>query len=523
MNTIKNIVVHTLCLLAIVSCTKTDDKNPIVPSSVEIEADGESGSFVEGDEIGFYMTSSSESGTQNLSGERYCDNVKFTLIGNRFISNPAIYFPEDNAAYNDMYAYAPYKESLIPAGSSQAEVSVSADQNEVSEGNDFRVAVKRDVLATSGKPSLAFKHIFTKINLRIAPGGYYESVEEIPSSRSVTVKGVKVSGVYDFENNTFAAGGEATDLIPGGEWKADGSLLSGVSFILPPQRIVAGEVFLEMMMGDDSFLLKPETEIELQAGTEVNLTVKLNADFAGVLVNMDLDITEWENGNDFDMSEEEVLPPASDEVTDIDGNVYSIVRIGKQYWMESNLRTTHYNDGTPLTKSEDVSLWRGYTDEGAYVAYDYDESDLSRCGYLYNRYAVETDRICPDGWHVPTTTDWDKLGKALGGVIDDYHSWTGIATSMKSVDGWDGGHNGNNSSKFNAYPVGYLYCIVTEEGKEISRFYDKGSGARFWSATALSGATSFVRAVMAVDPDDAMSRFIASNENGYSVRCVHDF
>jgi membrane protein implicated in regulation of membrane protease activity len=35
-------------------------------------------------------------------------------------------------------------------------------------------------------------------------------------------------------------------------------------------------------------------------------------------------------------------------VKDIEGNAYAIIKIGDQWWMAENLKTTQYRNGTPI-------------------------------------------------------------------------------------------------------------------------------------------------------------------------------
>ena len=94
-------------------------------------------------------------------------------------------------------------------------------------------------------------------------------------------------------------------------------------------------------------------------------------------------------------------------VTDFDGNVYDTITIGTQVWMVENLRTIHYNNGTYIPNVTD-STWQKLS-TGAYCWYNNNVIFKDTYGALYNWYAVNTGKLCPTGWHVPTDDEWTTL------------------------------------------------------------------------------------------------------------------
>lgn len=105
----------------------------------------------------------------------------------------------------------------------------------------------------------------------------------------------------------------------------------------------------------------------------------------------------------------------TDGTVDVDGNVYKTVTIATQRWMAENLKTTKLNDGTSIPNVTDGKAWKNLTTPG-YCWYDNDPKYYGNTyGALYNFYAVETNKLCPTGWHVPTDAEWDILIDHLGG------------------------------------------------------------------------------------------------------------
>ncbi len=99
-------------------------------------------------------------------------------------------------------------------------------------------------------------------------------------------------------------------------------------------------------------------------------------------------------------------------VTDIDNHTYRVIRINTQNWMAENLRTGHYNDGTPIPNVTGNDGWYDMT-EGAWASYKNASEHDNTYGRLYNWYAVSTGKLCPKGWHIPTESDWQVLAEYL--------------------------------------------------------------------------------------------------------------
>ena len=96
-------------------------------------------------------------------------------------------------------------------------------------------------------------------------------------------------------------------------------------------------------------------------------------------------------------------------VTDYDGNKYNTVTIGSQCWMRENLKTTHFNDGSEIPN---VTMnWYGKTPRYCWPDNDPDLKDIY--GAFYNWYTVQTGKLCPIGWHVPSDSEWHQLALYL--------------------------------------------------------------------------------------------------------------
>lgn len=137
-------------------------------------------------------------------------------------------------------------------------------------------------------------------------------------------------------------------------------------------------------------------------------------------------------------------------ITDIDGNTYSIIQIGTQTWLGENLKTTKHNDGTALPLVKDSIAWSNLTTPG-YCWYNNNvATNKATYGALYNWYTVNTGKLCPIGWHVPSNGEWITLTTFLGG-----ESVAGGKLKETGTTHWESPNTGaTNESGFTSLPGG---------------------------------------------------------------------
>jgi len=207
--------------------------------------------------------------------------------------------------------------------------------------------------------------------------------------------------------------------------------------------------------------------------------------------------------------------------TDADGNKYTTVFIGQdkstgQTWITDNLIVTHYRNGDPIDYVTDDAVWFGLS-TGAYCWYNNDEASYKvPYGALYNGYAVSDSRnLCPAGWHVPSSAEWNLLINFLGGM--DFAGGK-LKTTGTIEDGTGTWHTPNlgatNETGFSGHPAGIRHYLG------YSEFI--GSLSYQWSSTIYIPQPDGLYCFILNFENPGFYNGLSDSKNGQSVRCVMD-
>ncbi|HJV77176.1 MAG TPA: fibrobacter succinogenes major paralogous domain-containing protein [Paludibacter sp.] len=206
-------------------------------------------------------------------------------------------------------------------------------------------------------------------------------------------------------------------------------------------------------------------------------------------------------------------------VTDVEGNVYHTVTIGTQTWMIENLKTAHYADNTAIPMVTDSAAWTNLKTPG-YCWYENDSASYkSTYGALYNWYAVKTNKLAPEGWHIPTDAEWSTLEDN----VSQYYNVSGsLAKILASTTHWiKSGISGaagnnmktNNSSGFAALPGGSRINYI----RSFSQIDSVGG----WWSSSYANDTSALSLKLANNLS-TVERINSKRMCGFSIRCIKD-
>ncbi len=204
-------------------------------------------------------------------------------------------------------------------------------------------------------------------------------------------------------------------------------------------------------------------------------------------------------------------------VDDRDGQVYKTVGIGSQVWMAQNLNYAdsvqtpslkgliwcYGNDSAKCEAVGHLYSWSAAIDS---VALANDPANPLICGRgKLCEMPTRVQGVCPNGWHLPDTTEWENLFAAVGGRST-------ASDVLRSSDGWYYNKNGTNAYGFTALPAGY--------GGDGCSFGGDTSNGFFWTATQTGEDDAYYVQLSVYNEGP---RVTSEGKNfGLSVRCVKD-
>ena len=191
-----------------------------------------------------------------------------------------------------------------------------------------------------------------------------------------------------------------------------------------------------------------------------------------------------------------------------DGQTYKTVKIGTQIWMAENLNYTSdstswcYNDSVEYcAKYGRLYTWAAAMDSvGKWSANGKGCGDNKICTPTY-----PVRGICPEGWHLPDTTEWRTLFTAVGGRLT-------AGKMLKSTSGWNRSDNGMDAYAFLALPAGFR--------NNLGHFVNKGYYADFWSSTEDNSSYAYYMDLHYDGGNADLGNYY--KYNGFSVRCLKD-
>lgn len=498
-------ILYIIALMLIFSaCTKENLENlENVPLKfkigIENQTKANSTSFENGDQLGLYAFEAKENLEDSYAGAKLISNELLEVRGTEAFSKNPIYYPntKSNMDFFMYYPYQNYTFNGIFLNFYFKDQSVLENHKNA----DIMMAQVSDVAKSNDPLTFKFKRLMSKISISLKAGEGFSSPNDF-SNAEVLFNDIK-RGATVYFGSASAAGGLRDDLKPYGKFtpNKEGTAATGVSLILAPQEFMASQQLFTINVNSHIYGLTLPENLSLVSGKEYHFSLTLNRDDSGTSISILPTIIDWVEGIKEDITPE-VIDPLIQPIYDIDGNKYKVVKIGEQIWMAENLRTTHFNDGREIPNLVEQADW-DYTDiseSPAYCYYGNDEANAEKHGALYNWFTARDENICPKGWYIPKSADWNTLKATINND----------ASKLKSKNEWNPA--GTDEYGFNALPSGYR--------RHRKDFENKGTQVKWWTPelSAEDNASGNYFYFMSNSTEFKNLRHL--KEYGLSIRCI---
>lgn len=223
------------------------------------------------------------------------------------------------------------------------------------------------------------------------------------------------------------------------------------------------------------------------------------------LAHLSLFIIGCDSDDKTNLSSETLIP-----LVDIEGNTYQVRRIGTQVWMVENLKVQTYNDGDPIPKITSTQEWFNGGQPGFSLYNNLETETSTLFGALYNWYVIDTKKLCPEGWRIPTLEDFNTLINFAGGEAN-------AGNALKSIEFWEEPNTeATDTFGFFALPVGFRNL----DGIFKDRLYETA----FWTSTKEYEGNDYsdgsAWTITMRSNSSSARNFSRSVKNGYSCRCI---
>ena len=243
-------------------------------------------SFEQNDKIGLYVA---DAKAQLEIGGNLVNNEALTYDGSNWAAARTLYW--DKGTYT-AYAYYPYIENV--SNITDQPFSIALDQSTAKsketlggyEASDLLFATSKNISASASPIPLNFKHIMSKLKIRLIKGEDFEG--DMPTTAQVTIHNTVPTATIDLQ------AGVATRYVKGTRKSiiAHQDDETSYSAIIVPQRIENRMPLIEVVMKGVSYLF--ESKFQFKPGTEhlVNLIISDNPD--QVKIDIGGEIKNWQ-------------------------------------------------------------------------------------------------------------------------------------------------------------------------------------------------------------------------------------